>query len=74
MFDTNHFKRSVKEWIKTNPKASLMELTDYCETLIPTNQYQAHSWLVDQTLGWYEHVLSSRRSDQFTGDHEADAE
>ena len=61
MFDTNNFKRSVKEWVRTNPNASVAELTDYCEDLIPAQQYQSHSWLVEQTVGWYENVLNSRR-------------
>ncbi len=72
MFDTNNFKRSVKEWVKLNPKGTLEELTDYCEDLIPAPQFQANSWLVDQTLGWYEHILSSRRHDM-GGDHEFEA-
>ncbi len=61
MFDTNNFKRSVKEWVRTNPKGTVTELSDYCEELIPPTQYQSHAWLIEQTVGWYEHVLSSRR-------------
>lgn len=71
MFDSNNFKRSVKEWVKFNPKATTAELADYCEELIPAPQYQANSWLVEQTVGWYEHVLNSRRHDV---DLEQDAE
>ena len=63
MFDTNNFKRSVKEWVRTNPRATIAELTDYCEDIIPTTQYQSHGWLVEQTLGWYENVLNNRRHD-----------
>lgn len=72
MFDTNNFKRSVKEWVRINPKATVAELTDYCEDLIPAQQYQSHSWLVEQTVGWYEHVLNSRRNDQFSHEDETD--
>jgi hypothetical protein len=61
MFDTNTFKRSIKEWIRENPKASVEELTDFCEELIPSQQFVSHGWLVEQTVGWYEHVLNSRR-------------
>jgi hypothetical protein len=64
MFDTNNFKRSVKDWVKMNPKGTVTELTDFCEELIPPQQFQANSWLIDQTLGWYEHVLNSRKHDQ----------
>ena len=62
MFDTNNFKRSVKEWVRTNPRGTVADLVDYCEELIPAPQYQAYSWIVDQTVGWYEHVLSQRQS------------
>ena len=74
MFDTNNFKRSIKEWVKINPRGTIEDLVDYCEELIPTNQYQAHSWLIEQTTGWYEHVLSHRRSDNSFGDGFADDE
>lgn len=70
MFDTNNFKRSVKEWVRSHPKASIAELSDFCEDLIPAQQYQTHSWLIEQTVGWYENVLNSRRHDQFRGDEE----
>ncbi len=74
MFDTNNFKRSVKEWVRTNPKGSIEELVDYCEDIIPVTQYQAHSWLIEQTVGWYEHVLSHRRSTKVLADGFGDEE
>jgi hypothetical protein len=61
MLDTNDFKRSVKEWVRDNPKASLADLADFCEDLIPAKQFQSHSWLVEQTVGWYQNVINSRR-------------
>lgn len=68
MFDTNNFKRSIKEWVKTNPRGTIEDLVDYCEDLIPVTQYQSHGWLIEQTVGWYEHVLSHRRSNRALDD------
>lgn len=74
MFDANNFKRSVKEWVRTNPRATVAELVDYCEDLIPAPQYQANSWMIEQTVGWYEHILQNRRHERQDGLDEADAE
>ena len=60
MFDSNQFKRSVKDWMRSNPEGSLAELTDYCEELIPPQQYAAHKWLVEHTVSWYRHILTHR--------------
>jgi hypothetical protein len=62
MFDTNQFKRAVKDWVRDHPTASVTELNDYCEELIPAPQYQSHNWLIEQTLGWYQHMLMTRKS------------
>lgn len=62
MFDTNKFKRSVKDWTRENPNGTLEELVDYCEELIPAAQFSSYGWLVEQTAGWYQHVLNTRRS------------
>lgn len=61
MVDTNEFKRSVKEWIARNPNGTLCEFIDYCEELIPTAQYAANKWLINQSIDWYKHILSSRK-------------
>lgn len=68
MFDTNKFKRSVKEWVRDNPGASVDELVDYCEELIPMQQFNNYSWLVEQTKGWYQHVLDTRKSNRLMDD------
>jgi hypothetical protein len=60
MFDFNGFKRSVKQWMQDNPEGSMTDLRDYCEELIPSPQYAANAWIVDQTLSWYQHILSQR--------------
>lgn len=60
MFDFNHFKRSVKEWIRDNPDGSELDLRDFCEETIPAHQFTANEWLVDQTLDWYKHILKNR--------------
>jgi hypothetical protein len=72
MLDTNKFKRSVKEWVRENPNGSLENLVDYCEELIPPGQYNNYSWIVEQTAGWYEHVLSTRRSARLVDQLESD--
>ena len=59
-FNTNEFKRSVKNWMSHSPSATVEELIDYCEELIPTHEYQSYSWLVEQTTQWYKHVLKQR--------------
>jgi len=62
MFDTNKFKRSVKEWVRENPNGTVEELVDFCESMIPPSQFSNYAWLLEQTSGWYEHVLSTRKS------------
>lgn len=62
MFDTNKFKAQVKRWIKDNPDGSIDDLTNFCEELIPSNLYQTHSWLIDQTIYWYKSILNSRQA------------
>lgn len=60
MFDLNGFKKDVKSWIRQNPDGSLVDLRDYCEDQIPPSQFTAYSWLVEQTVGWYKHILDHR--------------
>ena len=60
MLDLNMFKKQVKSWIRENPEGSLNDLRDFCEGLIPTNQFTAYAWLVDQSVGWYKHILDHR--------------
>ncbi len=60
MFDSNKFKRAVKDWMREHPEGSEADLVDFCEEQIPPQQFSAHRWLVDQTLSWYRHVLVSR--------------
>lgn len=62
MFDINKFKIQVKDWIRNNPEGSEADLTDYCEDLIPLTKYPSHSWIVEQTVGWYRHILQNRKS------------
>ncbi len=62
MFDTNSFKRSVKAWINTHPKAPVEELADYCESLVPQESLLTHEWLVEQTLSWYSYILKHSES------------
>ena len=64
IFDTNKFKRSVKDWTRENPNGTLEELVDYCEELIPAAQFNSYSWLVEQTAGWYQYVLNTRRANR----------
>jgi hypothetical protein len=72
MFDTNKFKRSVKDWVRDNPNGSMEDFVDFCEELIPPAQFNAYGWLVEQTLGWYDHVLSTRRSSRLLGQFESE--
>lgn len=60
MLDFNDFKRSVKEWIRLHPGGSIQDLRDFCEERIPSHQYSANEWLVDQTISWYRHILAHR--------------
>jgi len=60
MFDANRFKRDIKEWVRCNPNGTLLEFADYCEDLIPPNQFSANKWLIEQSLDWYRYILSSR--------------
>lgn len=62
MFDSNKFKRAVKEWMAEHPEGTENELIDFCEELIPPQQFAVHQWLIDQTVSWYRHVLVSRET------------
>jgi len=64
MFNCNQFKRDVKEWMRLNPKGTVEDLVDFCEEQIPPNQFSSYEWLVDQTVGWYKHVLAHREITQ----------
>ena len=72
MFDTNKFKRSVKDWVRDNPNGSMEDLVDFCEEQIPAAQFNTYGWLIEQTAGWYEHVLSTRRSASLLGRFESE--
>jgi hypothetical protein len=73
MFDCNKFKRAVKDWMQLNPNGSVDELMEFCEELIPPQQYTAHQWLVEQTTSWYKHVLSQRDAQKRYRHDEEDA-
>ncbi len=70
MFDTNKFKRAVKEWVRENPRGTLENMVDFCEGLIPAPLYQSNLWLVEQTTGWYQHLLTTRRCSRLLGESE----
>jgi hypothetical protein len=72
MFDTNKFKRTVKKWVRDNPNGTMEDLVDFCEDLIPPAQLSVYGWLVEQTAGWYEHVLHTRRSAKLIGSLESE--
>ncbi len=71
MFDTNEFKKSVKEWMRDNPRASEEELRDLCEDLIPSAMFTRYQWLIDHTVSWYRHILAQRKDSRLLVD-EAD--
>lgn len=74
MFDANSFKRSVKDWIQKNPAGSMEDLREFCEEQIPTAQFSAWQWMIEQTTSWYSHVLRQRDSMHSCGaEDDADA-
>jgi len=60
MIDANTFKRAVKDWIRSNPDGTIENLRDFCEEQIPSSEFTANTWIVEQTLSWYGHILSHR--------------
>ena len=62
MFDQNHFKKTVKNWMQENPAASVDDIIDFCEEIIPPSDYTANEWLISQTAQWYKHILVHRQS------------
>jgi hypothetical protein len=58
--DVNAFKKDIKEWMHSHPYGSIEDFNDYCESLIPPALLTGYSWLIDQSVSWYTHVLSSR--------------
>lgn len=70
MFDSNKFKRAVKEWMLEHPEGTETDLVDFCEEQIPPQQFAMYQWLIDQTLSWYRHVLVSREAHKSYAVHE----
>ena len=64
MLDRNEFKRKVKEWMREHPEGSEQDLADYCDELIPANQFAVNFWLVEQTVSWYRCILSGRERER----------
>ena len=60
MFSVNEFKKQVKQWMSQHPTGQLQDLIEYCEELIPSSQYAANRWLIEQTSSWYKHILTTR--------------
>ena len=46
--------------MREHPQGTEQELVDYCDELIPANQFAVNQWLVEQTLSWYRFVLTAR--------------
>ena len=62
MLNFNNFKKEVKRYgCLKNPNGSEMELLDFCEDIIPANQYVANKWIIDETVSWYKHVLDTEK-------------
>ncbi len=59
-FDTNSFKKNIKDWVAQNPRADIEAFTDYCEDQIPQRSFASYEWLVDQSVSWFKHVLRNR--------------
>jgi hypothetical protein len=72
MFDSNKFKRMAKDWVRENPNGTVEELVDYCEELIPPNQFASYAWIVEQTREWYQYVLDTRKSNRLLEDATVD--
>lgn len=70
MFDTNVFKRSVKNWVKMNPQGSDQDLLDFCEEQIPPAQFTSYQWIVEQTVSWYRHVLAQREMGTYADEND----
>ena len=62
-FSVNIYKKKVKAWVTDNPSGSLSDLVDFCEELIPVQQFTTHQWLIDQTRQWYTFVQSQKSDD-----------
>ena len=60
MFNMNKFKQKTKEWLKHNPDSSKEEFLSYCQGLIPTENSDQHSWLLDQVALWFDSVTFNR--------------
>ena len=69
MFDRNRFKKSVKIWMVKNQGASVNELKQYCQTLIPKEHIRQEKWLIEQTTQWYKHILSMKNKEHSSADY-----
>ena len=50
--------------MQEQPSATLSDLQEYCEEIIPPQLYPANRWLVQQTLDWYTYILAQRKANQ----------
>ncbi len=62
-FDINEFKKKVKDWMRNHPDGAEAELLDFCEDLVPTQQFASNRWVFDHTIAWYRSILQSRTED-----------
>lgn len=62
MFDINSFKRRIQVWTEQNPEGSKNAFLDYCEELIPSNEYSQYSWLLEQAAMWFEHKNKNKEN------------
>ncbi len=61
MFDKNEFKNSFRHWAQMHAHAPVTEARAFCYSLIPTSDIVQYSWLVEQSVSWFEWV--QRRSE-----------
>jgi hypothetical protein len=62
MIDTNKFKQSIKHWVQSHPDSNEQSFRDFCEELIPPQHYATYEWLVDQSVSWYNHMMTQKES------------
>lgn len=60
--DIQEFKRAVRRWMKQHPAATEEKLLQYCEELLPAHLYPSHSWVVEQTLMWWNYTQKLRQA------------
>lgn len=63
MFDKNTFKSSFHAWAMSHGDATPGEAMDHCLSLVPEAYRQRYSWLIIESVRWFEFLQERRQNE-----------